>query len=170
MNGLRLWHKYNHADWHGKEGWLPGILKAVDKKGVAFKSPPRGPITLAHLGALQACLDLTRPRDAAIWAAALAAFWGCRRLGELLIKSKSKFNRDHDVTRSTRVSRTTGKLAIEWSYCSSFSCISSSLSQSSCSTITYWDSGYFKKNIEYCLVQTFWDRSKYATKSKSIPS
>ncbi|KAJ7108079.1 hypothetical protein C8R43DRAFT_1091893 [Mycena crocata] len=107
MNGLRLWHVYNHADWHGKEGWLPGILKAADKKGAAFKRLPRGPITFEHLRALRACLDLTQPRDAAIWAAALAAFWGCRRLGELLIKSVSKFNRDHDVTRSTRISRST---------------------------------------------------------------
>ncbi|KAF7345904.1 hypothetical protein MVEN_01612500 [Mycena venus] len=108
INGLRLWHIYNHTEWHGKEGWIPAILKGADKKGVSFKRPPRGPITLDHLRALRACLDLSRPRDAAIWAAALAAFWGCRRLGELLIKSLSKFRLDHDVARSTRMSRSKG--------------------------------------------------------------
>lgn len=105
MNGLRLWHIYNSADWHGKEGWLPGILKAADKKGAVFKRTPRGPITVDHLRALRTCLDLNQPRHAAIWAAALAAFWGCCRLGELLIKSLRKFSLEHDVTRSTRMSR-----------------------------------------------------------------
>ncbi|KAJ7652865.1 DNA breaking-rejoining enzyme [Mycena polygramma] len=105
LNGLRLWHIYNDAEWHGKDGWLPGIVKAADKKGVPFKRPPRGPVTLDHLRELRRHLDLTKPRDAAIWAAALAAFWGCRRLGELLIKSLAKFSTVHHVTRSTRFSR-----------------------------------------------------------------
>ncbi|KAJ7896674.1 hypothetical protein B0H14DRAFT_450818 [Mycena olivaceomarginata] len=105
LNGLRLWHIYNDADWHGKEGWLPGIIKAADKKGAAFKRLPRGPVTTDHLRELRARLDIIQPRDAAIWAVALAAFWGCRRLGELLIKSVSKFSLEHDVTRSTRLSR-----------------------------------------------------------------
>jgi hypothetical protein len=105
INGLWLWHIYNHAEWHGKEGWILTILKGADKKGVSFKGPPRGPITFDHLRALRASLDLSWPRDAAIWGTALAAFWGCRRLGELLIKSLSKFRLDHGVTRSTRISR-----------------------------------------------------------------
>lgn len=105
LSGLHLWHIYNDADWHGKEGWLPNILKAAEKKGAAFKRLPRGPITIQHLRALRAHLDLDVPLHAAIWAAALAAFWGCRRLGELLIKSVTKFSVEHDVTRSTRISR-----------------------------------------------------------------
>jgi hypothetical protein len=78
LHGLRLWQIYNDAEWHGKEGWLPGIVKSADKKGVSFKRPLRGPITLDHLRALPRHLDLARPRDAAIWAAGLTAFWGCR--------------------------------------------------------------------------------------------
>ncbi|KAJ7286577.1 hypothetical protein C8J57DRAFT_1119187, partial [Mycena rebaudengoi] len=105
LNGLRLWHIYNDADWHGKEGWLPSILKSADKKGATFKRVPRGPITFDHLRALRSSLDLSTPHGAATWAAALTAFWGCRRLGELLIKSSAKFSREHDVTRSTRISR-----------------------------------------------------------------
>ena len=49
INGLRLWHIYNHAECHGKDGWIPAILKGADKKGVSFKRPPQGPITLDHL-------------------------------------------------------------------------------------------------------------------------
>ncbi|KAJ7049744.1 hypothetical protein C8F01DRAFT_919196, partial [Mycena amicta] len=79
LNGLRLWHIYNDAEWHGKEGWLPGILKSADKKGVYFKRPPRGPIMLEHLRALRRSLDITEPLDAATWAAAVTAFWSCRR-------------------------------------------------------------------------------------------
>jgi hypothetical protein len=107
LNGLRLWHIYNEAEWHGKEGWLPALTKSADKKGVIFKRPPRGPITEKHLMALRKSLDLSLPMHAAIWAAALAAFWGCRRLGELLIISLAKFTTEHDATRSTRISRTT---------------------------------------------------------------
>ncbi|KAJ7253474.1 hypothetical protein C8J57DRAFT_1437303 [Mycena rebaudengoi] len=95
LNGLRLWHIYNDAAWHGDEGWLPSLKKSADKKGAPFKRPPRGPITVEHLRALRARLVLSRARDAAIWAAALAAFWGCRRLGELL----------HDTVRSAQISR-----------------------------------------------------------------
>lgn len=36
---------------------------------------------------------------------AVTAFWGCRRLGELLVHSEKKFSIQHDVTRSTRISR-----------------------------------------------------------------
>ncbi|KAE9397068.1 DNA breaking-rejoining enzyme [Gymnopus androsaceus JB14] len=105
LSGLRLWHIYNEAHWHGKEGWLPALTKAADKKGTVFMRPPRGPITNDHLQALRNSLDLSLPRDAAIWAAAVTAFWGCRRLGELLICSLTKFTIEHDVTRSTRISR-----------------------------------------------------------------
>ncbi|KAJ7649915.1 hypothetical protein FB45DRAFT_730364, partial [Roridomyces roridus] len=103
LNGLRLWHIFNDAEWHGDEGWLPALKKAADKGGVSFKRPPRGPITPAHLRALRASLDLQSPLGAASWAAALTAFWGCRRLGELLIRSPGKFSTTRDTCRDTRV-------------------------------------------------------------------
>ncbi|KAF8824690.1 hypothetical protein HHX47_DHR7000678 [Lentinula edodes] len=78
LNGLRSWHLYNDAEWHRKEGWLPALTKLADKKGSSFKRTPRGPITDKHLLALRHSLNLTLPQDAAIWAAAVTAFWGCR--------------------------------------------------------------------------------------------
>ncbi|KAF7368676.1 hypothetical protein MVEN_00191900 [Mycena venus] len=52
--------------------------------------------------ALHASLDLSKPFDAAIWALATAAFWGCRRLGELTIPSLDKFDPKYHVTRGMR--------------------------------------------------------------------
>ncbi|KAJ7245574.1 hypothetical protein C8J57DRAFT_1190911 [Mycena rebaudengoi] len=107
LNGLRLWHSFNDAPWHGDEGWLPALKKSADKAGLSFKRPPRGPITPAHLRALRAFLDLSSPFGAASWSAALTAFWGCRRLGEVLIRSAAKFSTTRDTCRDTRVSRST---------------------------------------------------------------
>ncbi|KAJ7049397.1 hypothetical protein C8F01DRAFT_1265473 [Mycena amicta] len=107
LNGLQLWHLFNDAPWHGSEGWIPALKKSADKAGVQFKRPPRAPISLSHLRALRVALDLTSPLGAAVWAAALAAFWGCRRLGELLIRSTSKFSQLRDTCRSTPISRKT---------------------------------------------------------------
>ncbi|KAJ7274807.1 hypothetical protein C8J57DRAFT_1592157 [Mycena rebaudengoi] len=105
LNGLRLWHIFNDAPWHGDEGWLPALKKSADKAGISLKRPPRGPITPAHLRALRTSLDLDSPFGAAAWSAALSAFWGCRRLGELLIRSTAKFSTLRDTCRATRISR-----------------------------------------------------------------
>ncbi|KAJ7268867.1 DNA breaking-rejoining enzyme, partial [Mycena rebaudengoi] len=84
LNGLRLWHHYNDAPWHGDDGWLVW------------------PITLSHLRALCARLDLSSPSGTTHWVAALSTFWGCRRLGEMLPCSVAKFTTLHDTCRSTR--------------------------------------------------------------------
>ncbi|KAJ7455407.1 hypothetical protein FB451DRAFT_1277716 [Mycena latifolia] len=113
LSGLHLWHTYNDAPWHGDEGWLPELRKSAEKAGVSFKRPPRGPITRAHLRAFRASLDISSPFGAAAWSVALAGFWGCRRLGELLIRSAAKFSPLRDTCRSTRVSRSlTGGRAV----------------------------------------------------------
>ncbi|KAJ6535459.1 hypothetical protein B0H19DRAFT_1322346 [Mycena capillaripes] len=104
LNGLRLWHIYNDAPWHGDESWLPALKKAADKGGVSFKRPPRGPITREHMRAYRVSLNLDSPHGAASWSAATTAFWGCRRLGELLLRAKSKFSLLRDTCRSTRIS------------------------------------------------------------------
>jgi hypothetical protein len=54
---------------------------------------------------MHASLNINTPRGAASWLAALTAFWGCRRLGELLIRSLSKFLVLRDTCRCTQVSR-----------------------------------------------------------------
>ncbi|KAJ7673116.1 hypothetical protein DFH06DRAFT_1123855 [Mycena polygramma] len=106
LSGLRLWHLFNDAPWHGDESWLPSLKKAGDRAGVIFKRPPRGPITKAHMRAFRASLDLTTGFGAAAWSNATSCFWGCRRLGELVIKSATKFSPEHDTCRETRTSFT----------------------------------------------------------------
>ncbi|KAJ7239269.1 hypothetical protein C8J57DRAFT_1452751 [Mycena rebaudengoi] len=104
LNGLHLWHTYNDAPWHGDDGWLPALKKSADKGGIRFKRPPRGPITPAHLRSYRASLDLSSPLGAASWSAALTAFWGCRRLGEVLIRSAAEFSTLRDTCRNMRIS------------------------------------------------------------------
>ncbi|KAF7367845.1 hypothetical protein MSAN_00849000 [Mycena sanguinolenta] len=106
LNGLRLWHLFNDAEWHGDEGWLPSLKKAGDCAGVPFKRPPRGPITKSHMRAVRSGLDLSSGFGAAVWACATALFWGCRRAGELTIKSAKKFDPQYDTCRETRTSLT----------------------------------------------------------------
>jgi hypothetical protein len=103
LNGLQLWHLFNDAPWHGNDGLVPALRKAAEKGGVKFKRPPRGPVTPPHLRAYRATLDLDSPRGAASWSAALTTFWGCRRLGELLLRSIAKFSTLRDTCRCTRI-------------------------------------------------------------------
>ncbi|KAJ7257975.1 hypothetical protein B0H12DRAFT_1015075 [Mycena haematopus] len=105
LNGLHLWHTYNKAPWHGDEGWLPLLKRSADRSGLPFKRPPRGPVSYEHLRALRASLDVNSSSGAANWAAALSAFHGCRRLGEILVRSATKFSTMRDTCRSTRISR-----------------------------------------------------------------
>ncbi|KAL1739723.1 hypothetical protein HDZ31DRAFT_8212, partial [Schizophyllum fasciatum] len=105
MAGLQLWHRINGAEWEGDDFLVQAVLKTADKEGKVFSRPLRNPIDLTHLRALRASLTLTLPRDAAIWAAATIAFWGCRRLGELLPCANRKFDPEHHPTRATDTSR-----------------------------------------------------------------
>ncbi|KAJ7142884.1 hypothetical protein C8R44DRAFT_866161 [Mycena epipterygia] len=55
--------------------------------------------------ALRAALDLSRPFDAAIWSVATAAFWGCRRLGELTIPSAKKYDPKLHISHGALIKR-----------------------------------------------------------------
>ena len=120
LNGLRLWHILNNAEWNGKHKWISSLKRTADKEGVVFKKPLRNPITVEHLRALRRNLDLSIPMHAALWAVAVIAFWACRRLGKLLPKYGSNFNSILHVSRSTRIifytvnGRTVLSLHIPW--------------------------------------------------------
>lgn len=105
FSGLQLWHRLNGAPWYGKDFLVDTVLKTADKMGINFQRPPRNPVSLDHLRTLRSCLDLSQPRDAAIWAVASAAFAGCRRLGELLPCSGKPYDPGRHPARNTRMSR-----------------------------------------------------------------
>ncbi len=104
LNGLRLWHILNNAEWHGRHEWISTLKRTADIEGIIFSRPLRNPITPDHLHALRSKLNLNLPRDAAFWAIAVIAFWGCRRLGELTMKSSRVFNLTQNVSRATSIS------------------------------------------------------------------
>ncbi|KAI0629180.1 hypothetical protein C8Q77DRAFT_1220377 [Trametes polyzona] len=71
------------AFWHALNG---------PKKIEPPPLPKRPPVTLEHMHALFAGLNLSNTFDAAVFAVASSAFWGCRRLGELVIPSRRTFD------------------------------------------------------------------------------
>ncbi len=95
-------HQYNNAPWLG------GAILSRTKKGAANISskslpqlPKRLPVTVAHMKALRRKLNLKNPRDAAVWAAACAAWHGCNRLGEIVLKARWCFNPRKHMSRGT---------------------------------------------------------------------
>jgi hypothetical protein len=102
--GLRLWHIYNDAPWFGDDERLALLKKSSVKAGLSFSRPARGPVTPAHLRAFLGALDPDTPYGAAMGALALAAFGGCRRLGELVLRSAAKFDPRRDTCHETSIS------------------------------------------------------------------
>ncbi|KAJ7466051.1 hypothetical protein FB451DRAFT_1402456 [Mycena latifolia] len=92
MSGIKAWHDINGVPWEGEDRWVELARRTANKQGSTFKRAQRGPVTIQHMIALRASLNLTLPFDAAVWALATAAFWGCRRLGELTVPSFEKFD------------------------------------------------------------------------------
>ena len=75
-----------------------------DIEGIVFNQPLHNPITPDHLHALCSKLNLNLPHDTAFWAIAVIAFWGCRHLGELTMKSSQVFNPSQNVSQATSIS------------------------------------------------------------------
>ncbi|KAI1781782.1 DNA breaking-rejoining enzyme [Ganoderma leucocontextum] len=101
LAGLAFWHTLNSATWHGDR-----VLKVTCAAATKLQPPPkpkRPPVTLEHMHALRAGLDLTDAFDAAVYAVACAAFWGCRRLGELVVPSRGSFDPKKHVGRRAQV-------------------------------------------------------------------
>ena len=100
MSGLRSWHIVHHAPWYGDDDWVKLARVSANKEGTSHKLPLRSPISIEHLLALHRVLNISNPFHAAIWAAALAAFWGCRRLGEIIVAVATAFDPKYHVLRS----------------------------------------------------------------------
>lgn len=77
LSGLSFWHAINGAKWPGGD-----VLKYTKKGAKKLEPPPlpkRPPVTLEHMHALFTGLNLSNTFDAAVFAVACSAFWGCRR-------------------------------------------------------------------------------------------
>ncbi len=83
----------------GDHYWVKQVRVAADKQGVVHKRPPRVPVSIDHLLALQRALCMSNPMHTAIWAVALVTFFGCRRLGETLVNTVANFDPAFHVTK-----------------------------------------------------------------------
>lgn len=101
MSGLKTWHTLHHQQWLGSQRLQMIIRGITTTTPVNARKAPRKPITVAMLYTLGEQLVLSKPRDAAIWAAALIAFWGQCRLGELLGSSRRKHDSENLPSRSS---------------------------------------------------------------------
>ena len=100
LSGIRAWHLINHAAWYGDDKWVQMARISANKEGSRHKRPLRAPVSIEHLLALQRAIIFTDHFHAAVWAVALVTFFGCRRLGETTVGSKSSFDPNLHVLRS----------------------------------------------------------------------
>jgi hypothetical protein len=103
LSGIRAFHLVNRGEWFGDDTWVRMARISANKEGYRHKRPLRAPISIEHLMALRRAIHLSNTFHAAIWAAALTTFFGCRRLGETTLSASSAFNDKHHVLRSTHV-------------------------------------------------------------------
>ncbi|KAE9384888.1 hypothetical protein BT96DRAFT_1094218 [Gymnopus androsaceus JB14] len=103
LAGLRAWHDLHGAPWPSDSRKIRFARMSLRIAGAHRKRPMRNPITIAHLLALYFGINFNIPFHCAVWAVACNAFWGCRRLGELTIPSKSAFDPKLHVARSTAI-------------------------------------------------------------------
>jgi hypothetical protein len=84
LSGIRAWHMFHGAPYKGG-GRLSLVLRGLESHSPpSSKRPQRVPISTLMLHKLYEGLCLDDPFDAACLAAALIAFWGQSRLGEIL--------------------------------------------------------------------------------------
>ncbi|KAF8599400.1 hypothetical protein BDV93DRAFT_477440 [Ceratobasidium sp. AG-I] len=101
ISGLKTWHALHNQPWQGSQR-LSMIIRGISTTApIDARNPPRPPITTEMLVMLGNQLNLDDPCDAAIWAAALIAFWAQCRLGELLGSSRRKHDSDRFPSRSS---------------------------------------------------------------------
>ncbi|KAB5590210.1 Reverse transcriptase (RNA-dependent DNA polymerase) domain-containing protein [Ceratobasidium theobromae] len=89
---LKSWHLLNGQPWNGGH-LLAHVLRGSNiLTPLAARRLPRPPVTTTMLSDLRSGLSAQDPLDTAVLAAALTAFWGQCRLGELLGSSRLKHN------------------------------------------------------------------------------
>ena len=102
LSGIRAFHLVNRGVWFGDDTWVRMARISANKEGYCHKRPLRTPVSIEHLTALQRAIHPSNPLHAAVWAVALVTFFGCRRLGEVVLSSTSAFDAKYHALRSTQ--------------------------------------------------------------------
>lgn len=103
LSGLKSWHDINDAPWNGDHRWVKMARISANKEGTAHKKPLCAPVSIEHLLPLRKAINLSDPFHAAVWAVALCTFFGCCRLGELVVTRASAFDTKYNVLRATHI-------------------------------------------------------------------
>ena len=103
LSALRAWHELKGAPWPADSRLIRFARAGARVSGAHNKRPIRNPISINHMLALFLALKFSIPFHCSIWAVACNAFWGCRRLGELTVKSIAAFNPTYHASRSTHI-------------------------------------------------------------------
>ena len=99
MSGLQFWHSLHGAPWNGKASQVDIVCKGVRKLVPATSQhPPRSPVTMQHMYALQQHLSTSNSKDVALLALAEATFWGTCCLGKTTPPSLLCFDAKYHVT------------------------------------------------------------------------
>ncbi|KAF8586875.1 hypothetical protein K439DRAFT_1646067 [Ramaria rubella] len=80
LAGLHRWHQIHDAPWFGAKAMSLTIQGASRLVPEESRRPPRPPITIEHINCLHMHLDLSNTFDAAVFAIATIAFYGCNDL------------------------------------------------------------------------------------------
>jgi len=107
MSGLHSWHVVNHAPWYGDDNWVQLACTLANKEGTKHRKPLRAPVSIEHLSCLRHAIDLSNSFHAAVFSAALATFFGCRRLGETTVTMAAAFDERYHVLRSAIINART---------------------------------------------------------------
>jgi hypothetical protein len=97
--GVHTWHDINQALWLAGDMLRRAKAGTVKLTPSTLVQPKRNPVTVAHLHALLRALDLSNLFNAAVWAAACFAFWGCCRLGEVVTPGALSDDKDKCARR-----------------------------------------------------------------------
>ncbi|KIY48000.1 hypothetical protein FISHEDRAFT_27702, partial [Fistulina hepatica ATCC 64428] len=101
LSGLKAWHDVNQQAWLGDNVLIRLGRRSAAREGRQHHRPIREPVSREHLRILRYSLDISLPRDAAIWACACTLFWSCRRAGELTVPSINTVDTMRHVTRAS---------------------------------------------------------------------
>ncbi|KAF8573265.1 hypothetical protein K439DRAFT_1665860 [Ramaria rubella] len=114
LAGIHRWHQIHDVPWFGDKALsltirgslyrLTTSLSCQTCSGLLSETP-RPPVTIQHIECLRNNLDLSNTFDAAVFAVATIAFFGCCQLGELTIPSKHTFDPTYHASRSCKVTR-----------------------------------------------------------------
>jgi hypothetical protein len=103
VTALKRWHELHNQPWNGSERLALMVKGVANNAPASSKREKRTAVTTKMLADLASALVQDDPKDMAVLACALVAFFGQARLGELLSSSRLKHNPKSHPSRDSVV-------------------------------------------------------------------